>query len=303
MTNLVLNPTAAAVQADAPCNSCGYNLRGLARDANCPECGTSVALSLRGDGLWFSSPRWVRELFAGALILFIQEVLHLMALAGHFYIRYADQDLEKWRWVMLTVSILCLTLSFIGTVLMTRREPRNSLASIHRFSARRLVRIVFAPYAVLSLFELSAALDETARSSTITWAIRMLIFGLGVVMSVSLLIVCRDLTQRMVRPGLSVLSWICTVIVVTAKGCILLAYALLLLELAPLTNASLVSNLVQIGSWLWLAELVVFVAFWLLLALALLSAARRAKRESQITVAVAASSFFPGLSRPQSNPA
>lgn len=48
---------AATIDADIPCLSCGYNLRGLAEDGRCPECGTAIEPSvqryrLRGRQRW-----------------------------------------------------------------------------------------------------------------------------------------------------------------------------------------------------------------------------------------------------------
>ncbi len=34
---------------DAPCVHCGYDLRGLPANGRCPECGTAIARSIRGD--------------------------------------------------------------------------------------------------------------------------------------------------------------------------------------------------------------------------------------------------------------
>lgn len=40
--------TIAVIQQDLPCIHCGYNLRTLAHDARCPECGAAVVDSLNG---------------------------------------------------------------------------------------------------------------------------------------------------------------------------------------------------------------------------------------------------------------
>lgn len=54
---------------DLACAGCGYNLRGALSTAGCPECGTAVALSLRGDLLRYSDPAWVRGLARGVALL------------------------------------------------------------------------------------------------------------------------------------------------------------------------------------------------------------------------------------------
>ncbi len=54
------------VAADLPCVRCGYNLRGLPASQGCPECGTTITLSLRGEGLVFRDPAWVARLARGA---------------------------------------------------------------------------------------------------------------------------------------------------------------------------------------------------------------------------------------------
>src|SRR5262245_32299566 len=60
---------AGTVTADSPCRKCGYNLRGLSVSGRCPECGTPVGLSVHGDLLRFSNPRWVRGLQRGVRLI------------------------------------------------------------------------------------------------------------------------------------------------------------------------------------------------------------------------------------------
>lgn len=51
--------------ANTACRRCGYNLRGLREDGRCPECGTPIGLSTRGDLLRFADPDWVDKLARG----------------------------------------------------------------------------------------------------------------------------------------------------------------------------------------------------------------------------------------------
>jgi hypothetical protein len=50
---------------DLPCVSCGCNLGGVVSDGFCPNCGTSVERSARGDLLRYSDPAWVEVLSSG----------------------------------------------------------------------------------------------------------------------------------------------------------------------------------------------------------------------------------------------
>ncbi len=55
--------------ADLHCVRCGYHLRGLAEDGTCPECGTAVARSMRGDLLSAADPAWLRRIYRGQLYI------------------------------------------------------------------------------------------------------------------------------------------------------------------------------------------------------------------------------------------
>jgi uncharacterized integral membrane protein/predicted RNA-binding Zn-ribbon protein involved in translation (DUF1610 family) len=65
------------VDADLTCVECGYNLRTLAYSASCPECGTAVLVSSRGDHLSAAPTQWLRALVHGAWWLRVSVVLAL----------------------------------------------------------------------------------------------------------------------------------------------------------------------------------------------------------------------------------
>jgi hypothetical protein len=81
-------PVSGALEApphvlDAPalpgvtCLACGYDLRGLAPDGACPECGTPIAFSVRGDFYRFGDPDRIGRLATGASIIGITLLLAL----------------------------------------------------------------------------------------------------------------------------------------------------------------------------------------------------------------------------------
>lgn len=55
---------------DVHCINCGYNLHRLEKDGRCPECGTPIERSMRGNVLVYSSPEFLRRLRLGIQIIF-----------------------------------------------------------------------------------------------------------------------------------------------------------------------------------------------------------------------------------------
>ena len=52
-----LDDNGRILEDDLACVACSYNLRGLSPDGACPECGTTVERSTRGNLLRFSDPK------------------------------------------------------------------------------------------------------------------------------------------------------------------------------------------------------------------------------------------------------
>lgn len=61
----------ALVDTDRPCAKCTYNLKGIARSANCPECGVPVANSFMGDRLQDFPRTALTKIHLGAVLLII----------------------------------------------------------------------------------------------------------------------------------------------------------------------------------------------------------------------------------------
>jgi hypothetical protein len=71
-------PTQAPEETDILCENCGYMLNGLPASGNCPECGTTIDISVserfRQPSLWETigdpRPKWLRFLLTSSQIVF-----------------------------------------------------------------------------------------------------------------------------------------------------------------------------------------------------------------------------------------
>jgi hypothetical protein len=74
----------AEISVDLPCHHCGYDLRAHPRDGVCPECGASIAESVRLAAIprrpaWRDSePRWRRRMLAGIWILVLLPLMDVL---------------------------------------------------------------------------------------------------------------------------------------------------------------------------------------------------------------------------------
>ncbi|MCB9837766.1 MAG: hypothetical protein H6813_00365 [Phycisphaeraceae bacterium] len=68
-------PVDWALGYEHACAVCGYSLRGLAVNANCPECATPVQDSLRGKQMRHANPEYVRRLRSGARMITLGALL------------------------------------------------------------------------------------------------------------------------------------------------------------------------------------------------------------------------------------
>lgn len=121
------------VFTDLLCVGCGYNLRTLTLARACPECGTLVVESARGDYLRYAPPAWVRGLADGvARFTFGGMALVFMGVLTLF----SRRDIRIF-------SGFCAMLSAVivlhGVLLLTRRDPRPRWRA-EGWTARRLLR-------------------------------------------------------------------------------------------------------------------------------------------------------------------
>jgi hypothetical protein len=139
---------AAIIDSDTPCRRCGYNLRGLSADGQCPECGTLIRLSLRRDLLEHSDPAWVDSLRQGVGWMLWYAAGWVVFIVG-FIILHAQ---------MMRIPAGVLTAMYAwGRYLATKPDP-SGLGEAEYGTSRRVVRVTI----VISLFGLVVSVIRTA---------------------------------------------------------------------------------------------------------------------------------------------
>lgn len=136
----------ATLDHDRPCLSCGYNLRGLPTSGSCPECGTPVERSLRGNLLLYSSPDYVASLHRGVFLIqagIITTILSSVTIVGLYFA--IDQgltviDVSDMNLIGMVFTIATGAASVIGWWLLSTPDAAV-LGSATGQRPRRIVRI------------------------------------------------------------------------------------------------------------------------------------------------------------------
>ncbi len=161
-----------SVSNDLPCNSCGYNLRGLPSGGRCPECGTEVARSLRGDLLSVAEPAWLERLDRGLLYVTIGYIGVLVsAIALPTISGLARLGLERGLGIsipdvvfsapVLIGTAASLIFVLVGVVDLTTLDPRLSLTE-QPVALRRIVRGAAVAALLMAVLYYSRKLAGTA---------------------------------------------------------------------------------------------------------------------------------------------
>lgn len=128
------NPPSGSIDVDAACKRCGYNLRGLPEDGRCPECGTPVSLSMRGDQLRFSDPNWLDKVATGLGIIFWMMVLGTV---GGLLVGLVS---ARNQFLAALLGLVASAINVYGVWLLTERDPSH-VGEDKWAAARRAVRV------------------------------------------------------------------------------------------------------------------------------------------------------------------
>lgn len=122
---------------DTPCRRCGYNLRGLREDGNCPECGTPVGRSVMGDLLRFADPGWLAQISSGLSMLLW---LILFSILGTC-VTGATGRTGAGSLFGTVVTLGLATATIIAMWKVTQPDP-SGIGEESQFNARRIVRFI-----------------------------------------------------------------------------------------------------------------------------------------------------------------
>jgi hypothetical protein len=129
------------------CYRCGYDLRGIANDGVCPECGLLAERSRREtDELHDSRPQWLRSLSLGIILILIAVVAPIAATVAITLLFPWAINSTGWKIPPgLIGPYLGAIVLVCGTILLTRREGYDPADRADRGARWRLRLVAFIP--------------------------------------------------------------------------------------------------------------------------------------------------------------
>jgi hypothetical protein len=121
-------PLAEVIERHVHCIECGYDLFSLDPASRCPECGTDIALSMRGELLKFANPQWLREVRLGLILMFYTLTIGVLlsVVLGH---RYGTGPIVM-QVLSPPLTLAVSTLGLVGILFSTAREPSFYRATV-----------------------------------------------------------------------------------------------------------------------------------------------------------------------------
>ncbi|MFB3104805.1 MAG: hypothetical protein ACE1ZA_07745, partial [Pseudomonadales bacterium] len=145
------------------CITCGYDLRSLPIEQSCPECGTPIELSLRGDLLSQSDPGWVARLARGQSLLVLGVRLCLIVIVCAIVIPVSlgfvlgfglgtnipSRVFDAVFWSFGGALFIGVVVATLGCALVTTQDPRDKLRESSISNRNVAQKALFAMYACI----------------------------------------------------------------------------------------------------------------------------------------------------------
>ena len=133
------------VSTPRACIKCGYNVQGLFTSSACPECGTAVAESLRGDLLQHASADYIRTILTGHSWVLNSILVAIIVQVATVFITVASgaaggsAPAREFTALASLVGMAVSVWGFLGYLKLTNPDPQFA-GSSQPDLARRMVR-------------------------------------------------------------------------------------------------------------------------------------------------------------------
>lgn len=200
------SPMSSVIGFDHPCCFCGYNLRSLALNGHCPECGADVNLAIRGSRMAYQQPGWIRRLRFGSWLVFAGAVgLILLGITSTLTTILSITDsipfVDDWIfWAMLILLISMSEAVSVGLVMLSWSAPiqvrRKQLRAAITRTSGLCIAITLPIFVILTIQSFNAMQPSTfvMVGGMISWVLIILgvpllyFFGLAQLSSIASLI-------------------------------------------------------------------------------------------------------------------
>ena len=192
----IIDSSPTMIEFDLPCIECGYNLRGLDPAGKCPECGTDVARTNRGDLLRFSNATWLSRMKLGTDLMLFAIVFGIF---GGVAVSCVGTILAAKPFMFPDVfSVVASALQLISIFLITTQEPRTTYSE-GNFTWRRVIRTLAVVRFAAELGGQMGVLFFTGWLATLT----VLSGVLGVMIMFGFFAYAESFARRIPDPGLT----------------------------------------------------------------------------------------------------
>jgi hypothetical protein len=197
---------------DVLCIACGYSLRGLSAEGDCPECGLPVEKSLRGNRLADADPGWLKRIARGqawlsigvSILSWTMSVGLIVLILLPIAILAVSQPNARFLGIVFSTGwILAAVLlgggfiaSCIGGFLVTTLDPRESLRESPTAS-RALAR--WSLCAACGIIIVGSTLNTIGPLASAWWLQAMIIASLTIAMALGIHSLFRWLTALALR--------------------------------------------------------------------------------------------------------